>query len=532
MAIGSLAAGCVRLRMTSTTVNPPREDPTSRVAPMTDPCESSSWRPRGGQSLLFRHVLCIYPYRRELNHAGFFPPLGLELIAAVLRPYTRAIDVIDLRKEHRHTRDFIRAETDLVCFSINWDIENDFIRDEILSVPSDILTMVGGRHATEDPRPWLSLCPNVNVVVRGDGEETIEELCRGAPLAEIPGISYRRNGRVEHNPNRQPQPVRDDVYPDRRLRRCAYPIHVENIPIPLTVDLVAASRGCPYNCTFCSFTLNPWGQKRRWSARSPESVVNELAEIDAAIVGFVDDLFTHDMDRVERICDLILQRGIRKKYVVNARLEIAKRPEVVRKMERAGFVMLLLGVESAHDKTLRSMNKGFDTARIRRYFRQLRDTSMILHAYFMLGNIGETVEEMRQIVPFARELGVDTIGISMLRNGRYTGLSDLVAQNPEYHVASNGKIYSDFCGPRDLRRLHRQLRRQFYTPKQLLRIGRKAARCDTMGLLGRLLPHLAPFALRLARQKYARFARKRKRRARELTGRTGAGSVEVAQSAG
>ena len=67
----------------------------------------------------------------------------------------------------------------------------------------------------------------------------------------------------------------------------------------------------------------PWGYKRQWSARSPESVAEELARIEAPVVAFTDDLFTFDMDRVDRICDLILARGIRKKYIINARLEIA-----------------------------------------------------------------------------------------------------------------------------------------------------------------------------------------------------------------
>ena len=98
------------------------------------------------------------------------------------------------------------------------------------------------------------------------------------------------------------------------------------------------------------------------------------------------------MDRVERICDLILDRGIRKKYIINARLEIARRPDVIRKMELAGFAMLLLGIESAHDKTLRSMRKGFNTAKIREYFAVLRNRPMILNGYFILGNIGESVE--------------------------------------------------------------------------------------------------------------------------------------------
>jgi radical SAM superfamily enzyme YgiQ (UPF0313 family) len=461
---------------------------------------------------LFQHALCIYPYRQELSHAGFFPPLGLELIAAVLQPSSGSIDTIDLRRERKHTKDFIRPQTDVVCFSVNWGIEDDFIRSEIRSVPPDILTIIGGRHATEDPRPWLSSCPNVDIVVRGDGEDAMEEICRGDPLAEITGISYRQDGRLHHNPNRQPTPVRDDLLPERRLRRSPYPIQVENIPIPVTIDLIAASRGCPYNCKFCSFTLNPWGEKRKWSGRSPESVVSELAQIDAPIVCFVDDLFTYDMDRVGRICDLILERRIRKKYIVNARLEIAKRPDVIRKMERAGFAMLLLGVESAHDKTLRSMNKGFDTARIRQYFDELRHTSMILHAYFILGNIGETAEEMRQIVPFAQELGVDTIGISMLRDGPYTGVSDLVTQSPGYHIAPNGKVYSDSCGPRELRHLHRELRSKFYTRSQIFRVGRKAVRNDTMGLLPTLLVDMPVFGLRWAQGRLKRFLRKRRRR--------------------
>lgn len=65
--------------------------------------------------------------------------------------------------------------------------------------------------------------------------------------------------------------------------------------------------------------------ERSWSGRSPESIVEEFAQIKAPLVAFTDEIRTHDVDRVERICDLVLDRGIRKKYIVNARLEIARR---------------------------------------------------------------------------------------------------------------------------------------------------------------------------------------------------------------
>lgn len=436
---------------------------------------------------MFQHVICAYPYRRELDHAGYFPPLGLEIIATVLCSYSRALDIVDLRKEAGRTQDFLRQDTDMVCFSVNWDREAGFVRQEILSVPPGIFTVLGGRHATEDPMRWLSNCPNVDAIVRGDGEEVMQELCRDVPLEEIAGLSFRRNGEIFHNINRTLGAVKDDLYPDRSLRRYTYEIAIERVGSGIPIDTISASRGCPFNCTFCSFSHNPWGEKREWSRRSPESVVGELAEIEARIVGFTDDLFTLDMDHVERICDLILARGIQKKYLINARLEIARRPDILRKMEKAGFVLLMLGIESAYDKTLRSMRKGFDVAKIREYFKVLKNSTMILHGYFILGNVGESIEEMEQMTPFAHELGLDTIAYSSLRASPHSGLDDLVAKTSGYHIAPNGKIYSDHCSLEELNSLRRQLLRQFYTKGQFLRLTRKAFQNDVLSFLPSLL---------------------------------------------
>ena len=425
---------------------------------------------------MFQHVLCVYPYRKDLKKFRFIPPLGIELIGKVIEPYARALDIIDLRYESKRTPDFLRPETDMVCFSVNWQRRVELLREEILSVPPDIFTILGGRHATEDPEGWLATCPNVDAVVRGDGEEVMEELCKGVPLENIAGLSFRNGEGIYHNPVRRLGAIKDQIYPDRRLRRYTYEVEVQNISTGVEFDIFSASRGCPFNCAFCSFNFNPWGEKRNWSGRSPESIVEELAQIKAPLVGFTDDIFTHDMDRVERICELILERGIRKKYIINARLEIARRPDVIRKMELAGFAMLLLGIESAQDKTLRSMRKGFNLAKIRKYFDVLRGSSLLLHGYFIVGNIGESVAEMNQIVPFARELGLDTVNLTLLRNSPYSGLDKLVAQNPDYHITSTGKIYSNHCSIEELKQLRRKLVKEFYTKRQLLRILNKMRR--------------------------------------------------------
>ena len=438
----------------------------------------------------FKHVLCVYPYRRELSAVGFFPPVGLESIATIIEPHTRALDIMDLRKEAGRTVDFLRPDVDLVCFSLNWDRDADFLREEILSVPPEIFTLVGGRHVTLDPEGWLNDCPNIDAVIRGDGEEATDQFCRGLPLEDIASLSFRKDGKIIHNPNRVLGPMEEDFYPNRRLRRYDYEVVLGGAGTGLLIDMVCASRGCPFNCTFCSFNKNPWGQKRQWSARSPESVVDELAQIKAPIVGFSDDLFTYDVDRVERICDLIIARGIRKNYFINARLEIARRPDIIRKMERAGFFMLMLGIESAQDKTLRSMRKGFNTKQIRQYFSLLKDTSMILHGYFILGNIGESVQEMEQILPFAQELGLDSVALSVLRSSPYSGLEELVKASPGYHIAPNAKIYSDHCSVHQLRQMRRRMNKEFFTVRRILRLAGKGFEIIESRLLTGLLLHL------------------------------------------
>ena len=175
---------------------------------------------------------------------------------------------------------------------------------------------------------------------------------------------------------------------------------------------------------------------------------------------------------------------------MNARLEVAKRPDILKKMYKAGFMAFLLGIESAQDKTLASMNKGFTTAKIREYFEVLRRFNFIYHCYFIIGNIGESKDEMLDIVNFSHGLGVDTLGLSILRASKYSPLKYILKELDDYHIEEgSGKVYSDMISLRKLQQIRREVYASFFTIPVILRILKKLVihRLLTLGRIYRII---------------------------------------------
>jgi radical SAM superfamily enzyme YgiQ (UPF0313 family) len=393
----------------------------------------------------------------------------LEYVAAALRPYCQQIELINFRHEAKPgTQRFLKPETDLVCYSINWRMNLKLIRDDIDALPAGVTTILGGRTATEDPRYWLENCANVDAVVCGDGEQAMAEIGQGRPWSEVAGLVYRgADDQLVFNPPRANAPLDEDLMPARDLRRQPYYLTTKGVSTGIKVDQIAGSRGCPFCCKFCNFAINPWGVKRAWAARSPASIVREIEQIDADVILFVDDVFTHQPDRVAEICDLLIAKGIRKHYIVNARSDIANRPDVLGKMEQAGFIAMLIGIESTQDATLKSMGKGFTIQQVRQRFAVLRQSKMIINAYFIVGNIGETEEQMLSTASFARSLGVDLIHVSRLRNEPYSGLAEVVRQTPGYRIDPDGFVSSDAYSADHIAELRKRIDRRFHSPRHV-----------------------------------------------------------------
>jgi radical SAM superfamily enzyme YgiQ (UPF0313 family) len=188
------------------------------------------------------------------------------------------------------------------------------------------------------------------------------------------------------------------------------------------------------------------------------------------VIFFSDDNFFVDIKRAEKICDLIIARKIKKRFMAQARIEIARHPVLLEKMVKAGFKALQIGIESPHDHILKQLNKGFDSDTVRKSFAVLKKYPIFYHGYFIYGNIGETEEEMLYIPKFAKEIGVDSITFQKLRIEKFSPLREIVDKTPGYHVTKRGSLYSDTFKRADLKTIGRKIKFSFYTPSRYVKM--------------------------------------------------------------
>ena len=432
----------------------------------------------------YKHALALNPYFGDSTAAiGVFPPTGLEYIAASMKDLVGQVTLLDLRhkgayQDPKALSKFIRDEIDLLCVSIRWQSQFEDVCDFVSQLPPEVCTVVGGYKATEEVEYLFGRCPNINMVVRGEGEDIIKQIVKGVPYKDIRGLSYRENGRVVHNEIHSLPDLTYIAFPDRSLRKHDYCWVKHGIRFSShTFDTILTTRGCPFKCKFCTFSLNPLGQKRSYTERPLESVIEELKTVTADVVLFSDDNFFTNTKRSEQLCDLIIENKIKKIFVVQARIDIARHPTVLDKVEKAGFKVFLIGIESPHDWILKQLNKGITQQEIRDAFAVLTQYDFYLHGYFIYGNIGETEEEMLYIPKFAKEIKLDSISFQKLRIEKFSPLKKVVEETPGYYYNRiGGSVYSDPYGRKELRQIRNRIRSGFYDLPQVMHVIRKAHR--------------------------------------------------------
>ena len=251
-----------------------------------------------------------------------------------------------------------------------------------------IIITVGGIHATVCYDQILRKYPYV-IVVRGEGEITMEELAENPPLQLVEGIAYVRQGEVVLTP---PRPLIKDL---------------DMLPLPNhkhfheNADRNAAnmitSRGCPNRCSFCC--LNPTsGTTVRF--RSVKNTVDEIEYIyrnltNVKIIQFCDDAFFTRPSRVIEICDEIVRRGIKLRYTAQARAKPCT-PEMAQAMKRAGFYFVIIGMESGDDGILKKCHKNFTVADLERTNRIFAEVGLPVFQLMIVGLPGETWDTVKR----------------------------------------------------------------------------------------------------------------------------------------
>lgn len=442
----------------------------------------------------FEQALFIYPEAPPgASSYKYYPPLGLETVATVVDKQGIPVTIIDRRHEESISPYLKENNIQMIGISINWDYELLSLPAILKEIDEKKTVILGGRAATTHVEEIFRDNPKVSCIVRGDGEEIISEIARGKPFEEIDGISFRKNGDVINNKNRDLKGMENDLIVNRELRR----YHYRSPQFKIDLDFMSTSRGCPFNCKFCNFSNNPLGQKRKWTGRSPESVVEELKSIKSKNILITDDNFAVDMKRVEKICDLIIENKIRKNFAAAVRIDISKHPEIVNKMYKAGIKLLLIGFEAARDRVLKMIDKGFTTNEAIEALKIIRRNNFYIHGYFIIGNFTETKDDMLEIINYAKKLKLDTFDAIILRTDKYSPINEIIVNYPDYHIETNNyemQIYSDGYSIKDLIEIRNEITRRYYDIPKILGI---LGRINSMRIFGiRQLFNYASFQIK------------------------------------
>ncbi len=274
--------------------------------------------------------------------------------------------------------------------------------------------IMGGPHVTYMPEEAIEHC---DYVVRGEADDTILDIIPavlngGKGIEKIPGMTYRNaDGDILHNKTPAFCKDMDTIpIPDYSLVKGLETDGIKNLPItPLTT-----SRGCPYDCHFCSVT-SMFGRKYRF--RSEELVIEELRlikEQGSNWIFFYDDNFIADRGRTKKLLQSMIDQGVTPNWTAQVRVEVAKDPELMDLMKRSGCHTVYVGFESINPATLEAYNKSQSLEDIEHCIETMHDYGIRIHGMFVFGSDEDTVQTIRETQHFATKNKIESVQFLML----------------------------------------------------------------------------------------------------------------------
>lgn len=451
-------------------------------------------------------ILLIYPplsiqerygNRRIGKSGGHLPPLGIAYISAYLRERGYTVGLIDALASDMTEEGICRY----ISLHRPWAVGLSALTSmfhravAIASVIKerfpDVLTIIGGQHATIMGEEVFRGTNPFDVLVSGEGEITVLELMKlykgigydrdgflNSPLLEdVRGLIFKRGSSIIKT---RPRPPIEDLdrlpFPARDLLPMDRYIPLPNQYKRLPVVHMVTTRGCPYPCTFCSASA-VFGKRVR--QMSVNKVIDEIKHVieryGAKEISFWDDTMTINKNWMMEFCNRILEERIDITWTCYGHVNTVTR-ELLFKMKEAGCFNIFYGYESGDQGLLDGIAKGITLDRIREVNEWTKEAGIEIRASFMLGLPGETPGLARKTIGFAIELEPDYAqfslttpypGTTLWQEARRYG--DLTTDFSEYHGWSAVFVPDGYRDREELMAMEREAMRCFYfRPRYIL----------------------------------------------------------------
>jgi anaerobic magnesium-protoporphyrin IX monomethyl ester cyclase len=363
------------------------------------------------------HVTLVNPpYSVEAPQAIFIP-LGISYLAAVLERDGYAVDVLDLQSNKLAIKE-LEAELQrlnpsivgVTSATLTYNPATEVVKAAKRALPN-CLTLMGGPHVTVLDKETLSENPEADIVVRGEGEETMLELAnlvsenQLSNVGNVAGVTFRKNGQIIRTADRPfIQNIDELPYPAHKLFQIdRYRIY-DKVYMP-----IVTSRGCPYECAFC-LASKMCGKVFR--ARSPRKVADELEwlreKFGAGAFAFYDDTFTFDVKRAIAICDEMKNRKINLPWDCRTRVDRVSK-ELLAKLSSTNCQLIHFGVESGSQKMLNIMRKGTTVKQNANAIKLAKEAGIFVAISLVIGYPEETREMLQQTIDFIQKTKPDYV---------------------------------------------------------------------------------------------------------------------------
>ena len=343
-------------------------------------------------------------------------PLGIAQLAGCLEEAGIPVEILDANALGLSLKELETAiaqrKPDLIGITVYTPWVPDVaraVRAARQAAPEAVIAL-GGPHVTFTAEETLETMPGADVVARGEGDQIIVELARaveaGGGLEGVPGITFRQDGGFVETPVAPPLDPRKLPLPAFHLMPMErYDFWSVGGPF----GTVIASRGCPFQCTFCS----EWPFWRGgWRPHDAEHVVEQLDILVNRYgrynVWFGDDCFNVDGGHMAAICEGILQRNIEVNWYYQGRADlVVKHKELLPLLRRSGNRMVQLGIEASNEEQRDALNKRLSTEMVEQAVGLLREHDIVCQGMLICGLPDDTPRTFNEKVRLATRLNID-----------------------------------------------------------------------------------------------------------------------------